>query len=55
MTRKTYPVCARCGQKSGYPLAKVMGWTKEMLTAALVLPVIGLVWLMIRRIRRAMH
>ena len=39
----------------GYPLAKVMGWTKEMLTAALVLPVIGLVWLMIRRIRRAMH
>lgn len=38
-----------------YPLAKAMGWSKEALTAALVLPVIGLVWLMVRRIRKAMH
>ena len=38
-----------------YPLAKAAGWPKEALTAGLVLPVVGLVWLMVRRIRRAMH
>ena len=38
-----------------YPLAKAIGLTKEMLTAALVLPVVGAVWLMVRRIRRSMH
>ncbi len=38
-----------------YPMAKAAGWAKEALTAALVLPVVGLVWLMVRRIRRAMH
>lgn len=38
-----------------YPLGKLIGFSKEELTAALVLPVIGLVWLMVRRIRRAMH
>jgi uncharacterized membrane-anchored protein len=38
-----------------YPLGKALGLSKEMLTAALVLPVMGAVWLMVRRIRRAMH
>lgn len=38
-----------------YPVAKTMGLTKEPLTATLVLPVIGLVWLMIRRIRNSFH
>lgn len=38
-----------------YPVAHELGLTKEMLTAALVLPVVGLVWLMIRRIRKGMH
>lgn len=38
-----------------YPLAKLAHLSKEMLTALLVLPVIGGVWLMIRRIRKAMH
>lgn len=38
-----------------YPLAKLAHLSKEMLTALLVPPVIGGVWLMIRRIRKAMH
>jgi len=38
-----------------YPLAKAAGISKEMLTAGLVLPVIGAVWLMVRRIRKSMH
>lgn len=38
-----------------YPVAKTMGLAKEPLTATLVLPVIGLVWLMIRRIRNSFH
>jgi uncharacterized membrane-anchored protein len=38
-----------------YPLAKGLHMTKEALTAALVLPVVGLVWLMVRRIRKALH
>jgi uncharacterized membrane-anchored protein len=37
------------------PLAEPMGWTKGWLTAALVAPVVFFVWLMIRRIRRAME
>ncbi|MFN7052598.1 MAG: DUF3422 family protein, partial [Gemmobacter sp.] len=40
---------------AAYPLAKLAHLSKEMLTALLVLPVIGGVWLMIRRIRQAMH
>ena len=40
---------------AAYPLAKLAHLSKEMLTALLVLPVICGVWLMIRRIRRAMH
>ena len=39
----------------GYPVAKAAGWSKEALTAALVLPVVGAVWLMVRRIRNSMH
>jgi len=38
-----------------YPLAHAAGLAKETLTAALVLPVVGLVWLMVRRIRKGMH
>ncbi len=37
------------------PLAKAAEISKEALTAALVLPVVGLVWLMIRRIRTRLH
>ncbi len=37
------------------PLAKAAGWSKEGLTAALVLPVVLLVWLMVRRIRNHLH
>ncbi|MDX5401263.1 MAG: DUF3422 domain-containing protein [Rhodobacterales bacterium] len=37
------------------PLAKAAGWSKETLTAVLVLPVVGLVWLMVRRIRHHLH
>lgn len=40
---------------AAYPLAKAAHLSKEMLTALLVPPVIFGVWLMIRRIRRAMH
>ncbi len=38
-----------------YPLAKALHMGKEALTAALVLPVVGLVWLMVRRVRKALH
>lgn len=38
-----------------YPLAKLLDISKEMLTGILVLPVVGLVWLMVRRIRQALH
>ncbi|MDM7931046.1 DUF3422 family protein [Tabrizicola sp.] len=38
-----------------YPLAKALNMGKEALTAALVLPVVGLVWLLVRRIRKALH
>ncbi len=37
-----------------YPLTEPTGLSKEMLTAALTLPVVGLVWWMIRRIRKKM-
>ena len=38
-----------------YPVGRALGMSKEMLTAALVLPVVGLVWLMVRRIRKSLH
>jgi uncharacterized membrane-anchored protein len=38
-----------------YPLAQALHMSKEALTAALVLPVVGLVWLMVRRVRKALH
>ena len=37
-----------------YPLAKTVGLSKELTFAALTLPVVALVWLMVRRIRRSM-
>ncbi|MDQ2067001.1 DUF3422 domain-containing protein [Xinfangfangia sp. CPCC 101601] len=39
----------------GQPFGKAVGLSKESLTAVLVLPVIGAVWLLIRRIRRKIH
>lgn len=38
-----------------YPAAQALNMTKELLTAALVLPVVGLVWLMVGRIRKGME
>jgi uncharacterized membrane-anchored protein len=38
-----------------YPLAKALGFGKETVVAALVLPVVALVAVMVRRIRRSMH
>jgi len=38
-----------------YPFAQALHMGKEALTAALVLPVVGLVWLMVRRVRQALH
>lgn len=38
-----------------YPLASPLGVGKEVLTAALVLPVVGAVWLSLRRIRARFH
>ena len=37
------------------PLGISLGIGKETLTAALVLPVVGVVWFMVRRIRRSFH
>ena len=37
------------------PVAKAAGWSKETLTAVLVPPVVGLVWLLVRRIRHHLH
>lgn len=37
------------------PLAEALRWPKSALTAALVPVVVGLVWLMVRRIRRSFH
>jgi uncharacterized membrane-anchored protein len=39
----------------GYPVAKWLGLSKAELTAALTLPVVALVWWMIRRIQKKMH
>jgi len=38
-----------------YPVAEPLGLTKGVLTAALTLPVVLLVWLMVRRIRQKVH
>lgn len=38
-----------------YPLAKLLGLSKAELTAALTLPVVAVVWWMIRRIQKKMH
>ncbi len=38
-----------------YPLAQQLGVSKNLLISGLVLPVIGLVWWMIRRIKSKMH
>ncbi len=38
-----------------YPLGKLAGLSKEMLTASVVLPVLALIWWMVRRIRRRFH
>lgn len=40
---------------AAYPVAEPLGLSKGMMTAVLTPAVILLVWLMIRRIRRAMH
>ncbi len=37
------------------PVAKLVGVEKSMLTALLIAPVIGLVWLTVRRIRNSVH
>lgn len=39
----------------GYPVAQWLGLSKAELTAALTLPVVALVWWMIRRIQKKMH
>ncbi|MCC1492590.1 DUF3422 family protein [Cognatishimia sp. F0-27] len=38
-----------------YPIADAIGLSKEMMTALVALPVVGVVWLMIRRIRHAVE
>ncbi|GGE47087.1 DUF3422 family protein [Actibacterium pelagium] len=38
-----------------YPLAEALEISKGMLTAAVTLPVIGLVWWLVRRIKHSMH
>jgi uncharacterized membrane-anchored protein len=38
-----------------YPVAEALGWSKGGLTAALTLPVVALVWGMVRQIRKKMH
>ncbi|WP_127112465.1 DUF3422 family protein [Shimia sediminis] len=38
-----------------YPVASTLGVSKGYLTAMLTLPVVGLVWWMVRRIRKRMH
>ncbi|WP_299350006.1 DUF3422 domain-containing protein [uncultured Shimia sp.] len=40
---------------AAYPLASAIGMSKGYLTALLTLPVVGLVWWMVRRIRKRMH
>ncbi len=43
------------GSYALYPVAKAFGASKEMLTAALVLPVLAGVWWAVRRIRKRFH
>ncbi|CUH86398.1 hypothetical protein PH5382_00307 [Phaeobacter sp. CECT 5382] len=38
-----------------YPLADVMGISKGMMTAMITLPVVGLVWLAVQRVRKKLH
>jgi uncharacterized membrane-anchored protein len=38
-----------------YPLTEVLGLSKGMVTAAVTLPVVGLVWWMVQRIRKKLH
>lgn len=38
-----------------YPLAQALGQSKGMLTAMITLPVVGLVWLAIQRIKKQLH
>jgi uncharacterized membrane-anchored protein len=38
-----------------YPLTEVLGLSKGMMTAAVTLPVVGLVWWMVQRIRKKLH
>lgn len=38
-----------------YPVSDVLGVSKGMITAAVTLPVVGLVWWMVQRIRRKLH
>ena len=40
---------------AAYPLASLMGLTKGELTAILTLPVVAVVWWMVKRIRSRMH
>lgn len=40
---------------AAYPVASALGISKGYLTAMLTLPVVGLVWWMVRRIRKRMH
>ena len=40
---------------AAYPLANAVGLSKGNLTALVTLPVVGLVWWMVRRIRKRMH
>jgi len=40
---------------AAYPLAKLVNLSKGELTAALTLPVVGLVWWMLRRVQKKMH
>jgi uncharacterized membrane-anchored protein len=38
-----------------YPVADALGMSKGMMTAAVTLPVVGLVWWMVQRIRKKLH
>jgi uncharacterized membrane-anchored protein len=38
-----------------YPVAEALGLSKGMVTAAVTLPVIALVWWMVQRIRKRLH
>lgn len=40
---------------AGYPLATMLGFSKGTLTAMITLPVVALVWLAVRRIRKKFH